>query len=203
MTAVVFDLGKVLIDWDPRHMYRRHFGADRAAMEDFLSSVCTMEWHTRCDAGLPMAENVRQLAALHPDKTALIEAWDREWPAMFVGAIAGSVRLLEQLDAAGVPLFAITNYPADKWAEGLAQFPFLSRFRDIIVSGVEKLAKPDPAIFRLACRRFGIAPASSLFIDDNAANVAAAAALGFDIHHFQGPEGLAQTLAHRGLIAQP
>lgn len=200
MSAVVFDLGKVLIDWDPRYLYRRHFGADVAGMEDFLSSVCTMEWHTRCDAGIPMAENVRQLAALHPDKAQLIEAWDREWPAMFAGAIAGTVSLLETLHARGVPLYAITNYPADKWNEGLAQFPFLARFRDILVSGIERLAKPDPAIFALAIRRFGIDPAASLFIDDLAANVAAAAGAGFQTHHFKGPEGLQAALVERGLL---
>lgn len=200
MTVVVFDLGRVLIDWDPRYMYRRHFGADEAAMEDFLSSVCTMEWHTRCDAGLPMAENVRELATRHPDKTPLIEAWDREWPAMFAGAIEGSVRLLERLDAKGVPLYAITNYPADKWAEGLAQFGFLARFRDILVSGIEKLAKPDPAIFELACRRFGIHPEASLFIDDNAANVASAARLGFTTHHFVNPDMLERDLERLRLL---
>ncbi|PWR22414.1 HAD family hydrolase [Zavarzinia compransoris] len=169
-------------------------------MEEFLSSVCTMAWHTRCDAGVPMVENVRSLAARHPDKAGLIEAWEREWPAMFAGPIAGTVALLERLDARGVPLYAITNYPADKWAEGLAQFPFLARFRDILVSGIEKLAKPDPAIFDLAIRRFGLLPGQSLFIDDLAANVAAAAEAGFQVHHFKGPAGLEADLSARGLL---
>lgn len=200
VAAVVFDLGKVLIDWDPRYLYRRHFGADEAAMEEFLSSVCSMTWHTRCDAGVPMAENVRELAAHHPDKADLIRAWDEEWPAMFAGTIPGSVELLEQLHERGVPLFAITNYPADKWPHGLSLFPFLGRFRDVLVSGIEKLAKPDPEIFRRACGRFGISPETSLFIDDLAANVAAAAALGFEIHHFRGADGLEADLKARGLI---
>jgi len=200
VAAVVFDLGKVLIDWDPRYLYRRHFGADEAAMEEFLSSVCSMTWHTRCDAGVPMAENVRELAARHPDKADLIRAWDEEWPAMFAGTIPGSVELLETLHERGTPLFAITNYPADKWSHGLAQFPFLGHFRDVLVSGIEKLAKPDPEIFRRACDRFGIRPETSLFIDDLAANVAAAAALGFDTHHFTGAPGLEAALKSRGLI---
>lgn len=200
VAAVVFDLGKVLIDWDPRYLYRRHFGADESAMEEFLSSVCTMAWHTRCDAGVPMAENVRELAARHPDKADLIRAWDEEWPAMFAGSIPGSVDLLERLHARGTPLFAITNYPADKWQHGLDQFPFLRLFRDVLVSGIEKLAKPDPAIFHRACERFAIRPETSLFIDDLAANVAAAAALGFDTHRFQGSPGLETALKDRGLI---
>ncbi|RJF89183.1 HAD family phosphatase [Oleomonas cavernae] len=200
VAAVVFDLGKVLIDWDPRYLYQKYFEDDRAAMERFLADVCSMAWHTRCDAGVPMADNVRALAARHPGQAALIAAWDAEWPAMFRGPIEGTVRLLEALDARGMPLFAITNYPGDKWAQGLAQFPFLGRFRAVLVSGIEKLAKPDPAIFRLSIERFGITPATTLFIDDLAANVAAAAALGFQVHHFAGPEGLAQELARKGLL---
>ncbi len=201
VTAVVFDLGKVLIDWDPRYLYQKYFPGSPEAMEQFLAEVCSMAWHTRCDAGVPMAENVAALMALHPDKAGLIAAWEAEWPAMFRGAIQGTVDLLEALDAAGVPLFAITNYPGDKWAMGLAQFPFLQRFRGVIVSGLEKLAKPDPAIFRLAAERFGLTPASTLFIDDLPANVAAATALGFQGHVFAGAEGLARDLAARGLLA--
>jgi 2-haloacid dehalogenase len=200
VAAVVFDLGKVLIDWDPRYLYQKYFPDDGAAMERFLAEVCSMAWHTRCDAGVPMADNVSALAAQYPEHAALIAAWEAEWPAMFRGPIEGTVRLLEALDARGTPLFAITNYPGDKWAHGLAQFPFLRRFRDVLVSGIEKLAKPDPAVFRLSVERFGITPAATLFIDDLAANVAAAAALGFQVHHFAGPEGLADELARKGLL---
>ncbi len=199
MPAVVFDLGKVLIDWDPRYLYRRHF-ADEAAMEAFLASVCTMDWHRNCDGGLPMADNVRALSARHPDKADLIEAWDRDWPQMFAGPIQGSVDILERLHAQGVPLYAITNYPGDKWEHGLATFPFLGLFRDVVVSGKEGLTKPDPAIFNLACERFGIRPEDSVFIDDLPHNVAAARALGFDAHLFTGPEALAEWLAERGLL---
>ncbi|MFA5120163.1 HAD family hydrolase [Zavarzinia sp.] len=199
MPAVVFDLGKVLIDWDPRYLYRRLF-ADEAAMEEFLSSVCTMDWHRNCDGGLPMAENVRALSARHPDKADLIEAWDRDWSAMFAGPIQGSVDILERLHAQGVPLYAITNYPGDKWEHGLATFPFLRLFRDVVVSGKEGLTKPDPAIFDLACERFGIRPEDAVFIDDLPHNVAAARALGFDAHLFTGPETLADWLAERGLL---
>lgn len=201
VTAVVFDLGKVLIDWDPRYLYQKYFPNDRAAMERFLAEICSMAWHTRCDAGVPMARNVAELAAQYPDQADLIAAWEAEWPAMFRGPIEGTVRLLERLDATGIPLFAITNYPGDKWDMGLAQFPFLQRFRDVLVSGHEKLAKPDPAIFHLATSRFGLQPETTLFIDDLAANVASAATLGFQIHHFSGPEGLARDLVARELLS--
>lgn len=190
--AVIFDLGGVLVDWDPRHFYRDLFEGNDWAMEAFLGEVCTPDWHNRLDGGLSFAEGIADLGRIHPHCSALIDAYDWGWPQMFHGAIDGSVAILEDLAARGMPLYAITNFPAEKFDAFVDAFPFMRHFRDVVVSGREGLTKPDPRLFERAIARFGITPARTLFIDDRADNVAAAEALGLRGHHFQGPDGLAR-----------
>ena len=197
--AVIFDLGGVLIDWDPRYLYARIF-PDRAEMETFLATVLTAHWHAGNDAGIAMADRAAELARAFPEHEAAIAAFDTRWDETFAGAFPETVALLERLDARGVPLYAITNWPGDKFPRARARFEFLARFRDIVVSGEERIRKPDPAIFHLATARFGIDPARTLFIDDHEPNVIAARALGFHVHHHAGASGLAARLAGLDLI---
>lgn len=197
---VVFDLGGVLIDWDPRYLYRRVFGADEAAMEHFLATVCTSEWNHRQDAGRPLAEATRLLKAEHPAEAALIELWAERWPEMIAGDIAETVAILEELDARGTPLYALTNWSAETFPHARERFPFLARFRGILVSGEVGVIKPDPRIYHLLFERFAIAPERTVFIDDNAANITAAAALGLHAHRFTGPAPLRAELGALGLL---
>lgn len=190
--AVIFDLGNVLVDWDPRHFYRDLFEGNDWATEEFLREVCSPAWHHRLDGGLSFAEGIAELTAEHPHCAALIDAYDWGWPQMFRGEIEGTVEILSNLAARGMPLYAVTNFPAEKFDAFVAGFSFMRHFRDVIVSGREGLTKPDLRIFELAARRFGVVPARTLFIDDRAENVAAAEAIGFRGHHFTGPEALAR-----------
>ena len=199
ISNVVFDIGNVLIHWDPRHLYRRVF-ADPEEMEHFLKNVCTSAWNLEQDRGRSFAEGVAELLVRFPQHEAAIRAYDERWGEMVPGAIEGSVALMERLEAKGVPLYAITNFSTEKFAEAYPRFPFLARFRGTIVSAHERLVKPDAAIFALFLKRYGLRAEECLFIDDSAANVAAARAAGMAAHHFLGPEGLERELVELGLI---
>lgn len=199
--AVLFDLGGVLIDWNPRHLYRRIF-AEAAAMEEFLATICTAEWNEQQDCGRPFAEGVRLLCEAHPHLAPAIRAYDSRWNEMVRGAIADSVFCLEELRARAVPLFALTNWSAEKFPLAAARFPFLGWFEGVLVSGEVGLKKPDPRFFRLAAERFRLDPAATLFVDDVAANVEAAAAFGFLVHRFTEAAALRRALAGCGLLPE-
>lgn len=198
--AVLFDLGGVLVDWNPRYLYRQIF-ADLPAMEEFLGTVCTQGWNEEQDLGRPFAEGVRLLAEQHPHRAAEIRAYDERWEEMVGGSIAESVALLAELRGRGVALYALTNWSAEKFPIARARFPFLEWFAGIVVSGEERLKKPDPRIFDLAIRRFRLDPAATLFVDDAAHNVAAARRLGFRVHHFTGAAELRRALVGHRLLA--
>jgi 2-haloacid dehalogenase len=198
--VVVFDLGGVLIDWDPRNLYRKLFAGDEAAMEDFLANVCTVEWNERQDAGRTFAEAVAALLPRHADKVELIEAFGRRFGEMIPGAIDGTVDILADLKRAGVPRYALTNWSAETFPPQRHRFPFLEWFEGIVVSGEEGVIKPDPRIFRILLERYAIAPEKAVFIDDNPANAAAAAALGIHGIHFQSPALLRRELEALDLI---
>lgn len=199
---VLFDIGGVLIDWNPRHLYRKMFEGDDAAMERFLTEVCSPAWNHGLDEGRPFAEALAELIERHPGQAAHIEAYLARWPEMIGGPISPTVALLETLDEAGRPLWAITNWSAETLP--LVRFDpvyaFLDRFRGIFVSGELRMAKPGEAIFRHALDSIGAAAGSCLFIDDSAANIATAARLGMQVHHFRSPEGLASDLRRHGLL---
>ena len=196
----VFDLGGVLIEWDPRHLYRRLFNGDEEAMENFLATVCTPEWNRRQDAGRCFAEAEAEAIARHPDKRALIKAWWEHFDEMAPGAIEGTVAVLARLRARGVPLYALSNWSAETFARSRSRFPFLEWFRGIVVSGAERLIKPDPRLFAVLLERYGIDPARAVFIDDVAVNTAAAEACGMQGIHFVSPEQLATELEAAGLL---
>jgi 2-haloacid dehalogenase len=195
----VFDLGGVLIDWDPRHLYRKLL-ADEAAVEEFLATVCTPEWNAELDRGRPFAEGVAQLVERHPEHAAAIAAYHERWPEMVAGDIPGTVEVLAELRAAGVPLYALTNWSAETFAITRGRFEFLEWFDGLLVSGEERVTKPDPAIFQLLLDRFGLDPTATVFVDDSEANVAAARRLGFDAIRFTGHEELRRELVARRLL---
>ncbi|HEX5644925.1 MAG TPA: HAD-IA family hydrolase [Erythrobacter sp.] len=197
--AVVFDVGRVIVQWELRHLFAQLI-EDPAELDWFCTNVVTEEWHFEHDAGRPLDEMVPERQALFPDHAHLIEAYRHRFLDTIPGPVPGTAELIERLADHGVPLYAITNFGAEFWEQFHPSEPVLQHFRDIVVSGHACLVKPDPAIFQLAQARFGHAPGEMLFIDDNAANIASAAALGWQTHHFHDAEGLAQDLAARGLI---
>ncbi|MGZ4592096.1 MAG: HAD family hydrolase [Actinomycetes bacterium] len=196
-STVVFDLGGVLIDWDPRHLYRRLLPDDE--IDDFLDEIGFAEWNHAQDAGGSWDEAVEALAARHPHRRELIAAYTRRYPETMAGPIEGTVRLLTQLRAAGTRLLALTNWSAETFHHALSTFGFLEMFEDIVVSGVEGVAKPDPRLFTLLIERFALVPAETVFIDDSAANVAAAAELGLTALRFRDPDALRADLRRLGL----
>lgn len=199
LRAVVFDIGRVLIHWDMRALFRKLI-ADPAELEWFCTTVVTEQWHFQHDAGRPLAEMVAERSAEFPGYAAQIAAYATRFNETIPGPIEGTVALVEELDVRGVPLFAITNFGAELWQDFRPTLPVLDRFRDIVVSGVEKLVKPDPAIYALAERRFGLPGGAMLFVDDNIANVEAARAAGWQAHHFTDPARLERDLVARGLL---
>lgn len=197
---VVFDLGGVLLQWNPRFLYRKLFPGDEQAMEYFLSTVCTQEWNERQDAGRPFADAIGELVAAHADKAHLIEAFHARFDEMIPGAIDESVAILNELARAGVPLYALTNFSAETFPPQRDRFPFLSTFAGIVVSGEEGVIKPDPRIFRILLERYAIAAVEAVFIDDNPANAAAATALGMHGIHFRSPRQLRDELTALALL---
>ena len=197
--AVVFDVGRVLYQWHLRHLFEKIVD-DRARLETLLGEVVTEEWHFEHDRGRTLGEMVPERIALYPEFEPEIRAYATRFNETIPGPVPGSHALVERLDARGVPLYAISNFGAEFWAGFRPSEPIFDRFRDIVVSGEEKLAKPDPAIFALAEARFGRSASTMLFIDDNRANVDAAAACGWHVHHFSDAAALESDLADRKLI---
>lgn len=200
-SVVVFDFGGVLIDWDPRHLYRRLFD-DADEMETFLEEVELAEWNAQQDAGRPWAEAVEQLAAQHPERRELIEAFHRRWPETLAGEIPGTVEVLAELRDAGVRLLALSNWSAETFPVALDRFEFLGWFEGIVISGEVGVTKPDARIFEHLLDRFGIRAADAVFIDDAAANVEAAGRLGFHAIRFTGSSELRVELARLGLLPE-
>ena len=198
--AVLLDLGGVLIDWNPRSLYRPHFGDDLEAMEHFLARVCAPEWNLQMDAGKPFAEAVAERQRQFPEHAALIALWKDGWAQMLRDAIPETVQILAELRSRGRRLFALTNWSAETFPVAQRRFPFLQWFEDIVVSGEVKLAKPDPRIYRLALERNRLRAETTLFVDDALHNVRAARALGLPAIHFQSAHVLRAELAQRGLL---
>ena len=198
--AVVFDVGHVLYGWDIGTLYRKLI-PDDAHRDWFLSHVVTADWHFQHDRGRSFTETIPELQARYPAEADLIAAYAPRWLETITGPVPGMHELVVELDDAGVPLFAITNFSDEFWAMFRPTAPIFDRFRDIVVSGAEKLWKPEPEIYRLARRRFALAAGEGLFVDDRIENVRAGEAQGFPGHHFTGVARLRQRLAAEGLIA--
>ncbi len=199
VSTVIFDIGNVLIEWDPRHLYRQIFDTPEE-IERFLSTICTPAWNLEQDRGRSFAEGVAELVERHPEHEAAIRAFDDRWDEMVPGLVPGTLALIERLEAKGAPLYAITNFSAEKFDEARLRFPFFDRFRGTIVSGRERLVKPERAIFELLLARYELRAEACLFIDDSPANIAAARSLGMATHHFSNAERLEAALVELQLI---
>ncbi len=198
--AVVFDLGGVLLDWNPRYLYREMFGQE-ADMERFLAEVCTLDWHVANDlGGRPVRENCRELARAHPDQAEAIMAWTQRSEEMIGGEIPGTVQILAQLRAAGMSCYALTNMEAETFPLRHRRFAFMRWFEGAVVSAHEGVVKPDPEIFRRLLARFALRAESTAFIDDAQRNVDAALALGLQAVRFTSPESLRKWLVARGAL---
>jgi FMN phosphatase YigB (HAD superfamily) len=197
--AVLWDIGNVIVRWNPRTLYSQIF-QDPVACDRFLSSVCTMEWHIAHDLGVTFADNRAPLLARFPEYEAEIRAWEDRWWDMFSGVVPETEAAIEGLHAAGVPQFALSNMSHEVFDGIVAMSRAFRRLGGYVISAEAATMKPDPAIYRLACERFGFAPEDFLFIDDSAWNIEGARALGFDTHHFTDPAALLPALEARGLL---
>ena len=199
-TAVIFDIGRVLYEWDPRFLYERLLPPGET-LESFLRDVVTTEWHFQHDAGRPFAETSAELIERFPEHADLIALWGPRFIDSIGPQVAGMAALVDELEAADVPLYAITNFSGEFFPEFRArEAAMFDRFRDIVVSGDEKLVKPDPEIYRLALDRFGLDPRATVFIDDSAANAAGAREVGLIALHFTGEPRLRHELTELGLL---
>jgi 2-haloacid dehalogenase len=197
---VVFDLGGVLIDWDPRHLYRKLLADDEPAMEHFLATVCTHEWNRCQDAGRSFAEGARLLKRQHPDKADLIDAYGARFNEMMPGPIPGTVEILAELRERGTPLYGLSNFSAETFPPTLERFDFLRWFRGMVISGEVGVIKPDARIYEIMLARFAIDPHRTVYIDDVAANAEAARPFGIHGIHFTTPGALRAELVRLALL---
>ena len=197
--AVVFDVGRVLYRWDLRILFEQLI-EDEERLEFLLSEVVTEQWHFQHDAGRPLGDMVPERQAQFPDYADALNAYRTRFNETIPGPVPGSLEIVRELHEGDVPLYAITNFGAEFWDGFRPTAPIFDLFRDIVVSGKERIAKPDERIFALAAQRFRHDPDKMLFIDDNAANIAAARALGWQVHHFLDASRLRNDLESRGLL---
>ena len=198
---VVFDVGNVLVDWNPRYLYRTIFPDDSAKMEWFLGNICTGSWNLEQDRGRSFKQAANELSQAHPEHQAAIHAFDLRWHETISGEITGTVEILAKLRQAGTPNYAITNFNQDKFRETKLRFPFLDGFKGTIVSGDERVVKPDAAIYELLLSRYSLDAADCIFIDDSLKNVEGARAVGMHAHHFETPDKLTKELRGFGFAA--
>ena len=197
--AVVFDIGRVLFDWNLRHLYAKLI-QDPAELDWFLANVVTEDWHFQSDAGRPLADMLPERIALFPDRAQLIEVYPKRFNETLPSAIPGTHEIVRRLSARDVPLFGLTNFGAEFWAGFRHTAPLFDLFADVVVSGEECVAKPDPRIYAIAESRFGHPPHTLFFTDDSPANIAAAAARGWQTHLFTDVAALEAELTARGLL---
>jgi len=177
--AIVFDYGGVLVEWDPRHLYRKLFAGDELAVERFLQEVHFYEWNVQQDAGRPFHLAIEEICGRYPQHCEMIKAYDERYEESITGPIWETVQILKELKQAGYPLYGLSNWPAEKFPPVRDRYEFFSWFEEIIISGEVGLAKPDPAIFRLTLERIGREPQECIYIDDAEQNIAVARELGF------------------------
>jgi len=198
--AAVFDLGGVLIDWSPEYLYRKVI-PDPDDRREFLATICTPQWNREMDEGRSIPEAVAALANANPGRQELVEAWWTRWPEMLGGEVPGTRSLVEAIARAGRPLYALTNWSAETWPLGVRQYPFLEDLFDgIVVSGQERIAKPDSRLFKILSDRFELDPYATAYVDDSPANIATASSLGYITHRFTTADLLHAWLTEIGLL---
>ena len=199
--SIIFDLGAVLIDWNPRYLYNKIFTTPEET-NHFLENICTSEWNEEQDAGRPLTVATEILVEQHPAFEEHIRAYYGRWPEMLGGAIEGTLEILKQLkDSGRYKLYALTNWSAETFPLALRLFPFLEWFDGILVSGQEKIRKPFPEFYQLLLNRYNIDPSKALFIDDNLRNIHGAEACGIESIHFTSPEQLKQVLREKTILS--
>jgi 2-haloacid dehalogenase len=196
--SVVFDIGGVLLDWDPRHLYRQLFD-DHDEMTDFLATICTGDWHRAHDLGVDTRQSCEQLADEHPRYAGMIMAWADRSEEMIAGQLEGTVQVLAEVRAAGLPCFALSNMEPDRFVVRRDRFEFMQWFDGCVISGIEGVAKPDPQIFKILLERHELDPRRTAFIDDSPRNIAAARALGIEALQFVSADELRSNLRRLGL----
>lgn len=197
--ALLWDVGNVIVGWSPRRLYEKLF-EEPAACDRFLSSVCTLDWHIEHDRGVSFADNAAALIARHPEHEAHIRAWGDRFLEMVGPVIGETEAAMHALSARGVSQYGLTNMPSEAWPAVQTLSPAFALLADTIVSGDEGLVKPDPAIYAVVLARTGLEPADLLFVDDSAANIEAARAIGFHVHRFDDPGTLWPALIGHGLL---
>ena len=196
---MLWDVGNVFVRWTPRTLYSKIF-PDPVQCDRFLGEVCTMAWHGRHDRGLSFTDGIAELTARFPQHASAIAAWKTRWWEMFSGAIPETESCVAALHRNGVAQFGLTNMADEVWDGVRRMSPALDLLADVVISGREGLIKPEPEIYAIACARAGLAAHELLFIDDSAANIDAARALGFDTHLFEDPAALRPALEARRLL---
>jgi 2-haloacid dehalogenase len=199
--AVIFDLGGVLIDWNPRYLYRKIFTDNEERMEYFLTHVANHQWNEQQDAGRLFSEAVLELSARHPEFKNEILAYHHRWDEMLKGPIHETVQVLKELKESGVALYALTNWSAETFPVAQKRFEFLSWFKDVGLSGAEKMKKPDPRFYQLLLKRNSLKPERCLFIDDVQVNVEGAQAVGLQSVQFQSAQKLRLDLVARKILS--
>lgn len=199
-TTVIFDLGGVMLDWNPRYLYQKIFVNAPETMEYFLANVCTQPWNEQHDEGRPFAENGAELKEKFPDYADAIDAYNFRWEEMLVGAFQHTVDIFYKLKQAQVPLYALSNWSAEKFPIALQCFSFLKEFDGIVLSGEVKLKKPDLRIFQHLLDEYQLAPEACVFIDDNLLNVKAAQQMKINTIHFQSEDHLLEDLQKFNLL---
>jgi 2-haloacid dehalogenase len=198
--AIIFDLGGVLINWDPHLLYRKIFD-DEQEMKDFLANIATMDWNEEQDMGRPLQVGTNMLIKQYPEHEVPIRAYYTRWEEMLGGVIEGTVALFNQLRASGkYKLYALSNWSAETFSIAQKHYDLLNWFDGVVISGVEKTRKPFPEFYHILLNRYDLKPEECLFIDDNHRNILAAEALGIPSVHFVGAEELGQELKKRGII---
>jgi len=198
--AIVFDFGGVLMDWNPRYLYRKLFPGDDTAMERFLAEIGFTEWNQQQDAGRAFSLAVAELVKRFPCYADLIHAYDERWEESIAGPLQGTVDLLLPLQQAGLELHGLTNWSSEKFAAVRTKYSFFQLFATILLSGDVKLIKPDPRIFQALLERIGRSAGECVFIDDSEENITTARSLGFETIRFESPEQLRSALHQRGLL---
>jgi 2-haloacid dehalogenase len=198
--AMVFDFGGVLLDWNPRHLYKKYFNGDSAGMERFLTKIGFNEWNMHQDAGRPFSVAVSELKSQHPKWAELIEAYHTRWEESINGSIDPTVSILQELRDKDYPLYGLSNFSIEKFNLIRNQYEFFNWFEDILLSAEVKLVKPDPGIYRALLERIQRKPGECTLVDDSAQNVEAAKKLGMDGIHFLSPAQLKGELAERGIL---
>ena len=197
--TIVFDFGGVLLDWNPRHLYRKIFHGDEKAMERFLDEIHFMEWNLQQDAGRPFAEAVEIHCQQFPDYCDLIRAYHKRWEESIAGPIQPVIKILSKLKGSGYPLVGLSNWSDETFQTVRYKYEFLDWFDDIIISGAVKLVKPDPRIFELLLHRINRPAETCVLIDDSHANIDVARQLGMQTIHFQSAEQLVGELNDLGI----